>query len=348
MSRRRARAAAVACVLAAWVAFPGGALAHGPVAPIASSYLARVGTVPDGLQAKVLDGDQRMWLRVAPGAPVVVVLDYRGAPYLRFSRAGVEVNRRSAMYFLNQTPAELPPGGLTAGTPPVWQPVSGGDAYSWHDGRLHALASVALAPGASYAGRWTIPLRLGGRASAITGGLWHAGAPSIVWFWPIVVLLACVLAGRRLRRPGLDARLARVLALAALAAIATAGVARELHGRPTVSVVQLGTLAVVTAFVAWGLRRVLFERPGYFSYFAIAFVAIWQGGELVPTLLEGYVLAAVPAFVARAAAVIALAGGAGLLLLIFRVADETAEETPAGDRAAGKRREPATAPKSLA
>ena len=39
----------------------------------------------------------------------VVVLDYRGAPYLRFSRSGVDVNQASSMYYLNQTPAETPP-----------------------------------------------------------------------------------------------------------------------------------------------------------------------------------------------------------------------------------------------
>ena len=65
-------------------AFPVWGGAHGPVAPIASSYLARVGRVAAGIDAKVIDGDLRMWLRVVP-SETVVVLDYRGAPYLRFS-----------------------------------------------------------------------------------------------------------------------------------------------------------------------------------------------------------------------------------------------------------------------
>ena len=63
--------------------------------------------------AKVIDGDQRMWLDVRR-AGTVVVLDYRGAPYLRFSPSGIDVNQNSAMYYLNQTPAEVPPKGLTA------------------------------------------------------------------------------------------------------------------------------------------------------------------------------------------------------------------------------------------
>jgi hypothetical protein len=156
-------------------AFAGVADAHGPVAPIASSYLARVGRAPAALEAKVIDGDQRMWLRVAPGA-TAVMLDYRGAPYLRFSRAGVEVNQNSTMYYLNQTPvAWTPPSNLMRTTPANWVRVSGAHDYGWHDGRLHALATVALSPGASFAGRWSIPVVVDGRLSAISGGLWHSG-----------------------------------------------------------------------------------------------------------------------------------------------------------------------------
>ena len=99
-------------------AFPTLAEAHGPLAPVASSYLAKVGREPAGLDAKVIDGDLRIWLRV-PREMTVDVLDYRGAPYLRFMRAGVEVNRNSSMYYLNQTPVpETPPTSLRASTPP--------------------------------------------------------------------------------------------------------------------------------------------------------------------------------------------------------------------------------------
>jgi hypothetical protein len=300
---------------------PCPASAHGPVAPIASSYVARVGVVPRGIDAKVVDGDQRMWFKVDRDA-TVVVLDYRGAPYLRFSGSGVAVNQNSAMYYLNQTPAEVPPPTLGPRTPPRWSKVSGGQEYGWHDGRLHALASVALAPGASYVGRWSIPLRVNGSASVVAGGVWHADVPSLVWFWPIAVLLACTLAARRVRRRELDALLARVLALAALAATSTAALGRELHGRPAVSVFQLLTLAVVAAFVAWGLRQVLWRRPGYFTYFAVAFVALWEGAGLVSTLLNGFVLAAVPATAARVAAVVCLGCGGGLLLVALRLADQ--------------------------
>jgi hypothetical protein len=318
----------LAGVLASGWAFPGSASAHGPVAPVALDYLARVRDLPARLDAKVVDGDQRMWLR-APASETVVVVDYRGAPYLRFSRLGVEVNQNSAMYYLNQTPfAWTPPPGLGPQTPPKWARVSSGHDYGWHDGRLHALATVALNPGASFVGTWRVPILVDGRYSAISGGLWHAPAPSIVWFWPIAVILLCVLAAWRVRRPDLDRLTARVLALGALAAVVIAGLGRQLHGRPSVSAFQLVELAAILAFVGWGFVRVLFRPPGFFSYFVIAIVALWEGLELIPTLTNGFVLIALPAFVARAATVIALGTAAGVLLLVFRLHELRHESPP--------------------
>jgi hypothetical protein len=313
------RLAALAVVLLGLAAAPATAGAHGPVAPVASSYLARIGRVPPGLDAKVVDGDQRMWLRV-PAGQTVVVLDYRGAPYLRFSASGVQANRNSVMYYLNQTPVAVPPPpNLTAGTLPRWLSVTSGHEYSWHDGRLHALATVALAPGTRRVGTWRVPLVLDGRQTAISGGLWYAPDPSIVWFWPIAVVLLCVLAAWRVRDGELDARVARVLATAALLATGTAAAGQELHGHPGVTAFQLVELALIYAFIAWGLWRVTFRPRGYFHYLLIALVALSQGLLLIPTLLDGFVLIALPAFVARASSVVCVGAGLGLLLLVFRL-----------------------------
>jgi hypothetical protein len=209
--------------------------------------------------------------------------------------------------------------------------VTSGHAYQWHDTRLHALAAVALAPGASFVGTWRLPLVVDGRSTAVSGGLWYAGAPSIVWFWPIVVLLMCVLAAWRIRRPALDLWTARVLGVSALVAVAVAGIGRELHGRPDVSVLQLLELGVVLAFVLWGLFRVIFQRPGFFTYLVIAIAALWEGLELFSTLDNGFVLIAVPAFAARAACVVALGSGVGLLLMVFRLADLRHERSAEGE-----------------
>lgn len=314
--------------LALLAALPASAEAHGPIAPVASSYLARIKTVPAGLEAKVVDGDLRMWMSVPPSKTVVVV-DYRGAPYLRFLRSGVWVNQNSAMYYLNQTPvAETPPSNLGPHTPPHWELVSTGHDYNWHDGRLHALATVAHSPGASYVGEWKLPLLVDGRLDPITGGLWYAAGPSVVWFWPIAVLVLCVLAAWRVRSRDLDRRTARALSVPALAAITAAGLGHELHGRPTVSVGQLIVLSILLIFVAWASLRVVWRRAGYFTYFLVALAAILEGAETVPTLVNGFILMAVPAFVARAACVLCLGAGVGLLVLVPRLFDQRAE--PAG------------------
>jgi hypothetical protein len=306
---------------AALAAFPASAAAHGPIAPIASAYLARITTVPAGIQAQVIDADQRMWLQVAPDRQVVV-LDTVGAPFVRFDASGVAVNHNSSMFYANEIPAQLPPPGVTRSTPPHWVRVSGGHTYSWHDGRLHALATVALAPGASYAGRWTIPMRVDGRAAAIAGGLWHRPSPSPAWFWPIAVILACALAAWRVRDPALDERSARLLGSVALTATVVAALGRELHGRPDVTVLQLLTLAVVVAFAGWAARAVVARTPGWFTLFLIAAVSIWEGVKLLPTLVDGYVLAAVPAVAARIACVGCLGAGGALLLFVIRLADQ--------------------------
>jgi hypothetical protein len=309
--------AVVLAVLVVSIACPGTAGAHGPIAPVASSYLATVRNAPHGVDAKVVDGDQQMWLRASPGV-TVVVLDYQGAQYLRFSRSGVSVNRHSAMYYLNHNPAEVPPSGITRATPPQWNALSSAHDYVWHDGRLHALASVAIPRGTSFVGNWRIPLLIDGRTAAIGGGLRHADDPSIVWFWPIVVVLACVLAAARLRRPGLDRLLARVLGVTALLALAVGGIGQELYGRPTVGASQLAIVAILGVFSVWALLGAL--RARYFALLTIAFVALWIGSLLIPTLVHGFVLTAIPASLTRAAAVACLACAPALILLVFRLA----------------------------
>jgi hypothetical protein len=338
MARRRSHprlwlaAWLLAAVLFAALGLPAAAQAHGPVDPAASSYEARVSQVPQGTDAQIVDGDLRMWMSASP-TTTVIVLDYRGAPYLRFTRAGVYVNRSSAMWYLNQVPVLTPPLGLTSRTPPHWLRATGGHSYEWHDGRLHALASTARAPGATYIGRWTVPLLVGGVPTAITGGLYYAPDPSPVWFWPILVVLACVLAAVRLRRPSLDQRLARGLAAATLTAFVVAALARQLHGRPGISPGSLIVLALELAFVGWATSRMA-RGGGWFVLFLIAAAAIWEGATLVGTLVYGFVLLALPVFPARLVVVACLAGGVGLLPVVFALAERPQGRRRVADAAA--------------
>jgi hypothetical protein len=337
---QRRRLAGVLILILAALAMPSTAAAHGPVDPAATIYLARIAQVPAGVRGQVIDGDQRMWLRVAP-TRTVLVLDYQEAPYLRFSPAGVQINESSEMFYLNQVPAELPPPGTGPRAAPRWRRVSSGHTYDWHDGRLSDLAASALAPGATYVGRWRIPLRVDGAQSAIVGGLYYRPSPSIVWFWPILVTLACVLAVARLRRPELDERVARALAAVALTAFAVAGAGQQLHGRPAVSLGQEITLAVALAFSVWAARRLVLRRHGWFTFFLISAVAIWEGASLITVLLDGFVLLALPTVVARAAVVACLSSGLALLPLVFAMAERpTRRRSRRGAAAGGPDRRP--------
>ncbi len=286
---------------------------------MATSYLASVHAAPAGVHAEVVDGDQRMWLDVAP-SETVEVLDYRGAPYLRFSPSGVYVNQRSEMYYLNQTPSLKPPGSLSPSAAPHWQKLTEGHEYNWHDGRIAALTTTALAPNEHYVGMWSISVLVDGRLAAISGGLWHAQNPSLVWLWLIAVLLACLVAAWRVDRATLDAHVARVLAVILLVAIAVGGAARQLYGRPGVPVAEVALVGILAVFAAVGIAMTLLARSGYLLQMVTAFVAFWIGLELLPTLLHGYALTAVPALGARITAVVCLGGCGGLMLLALRAA----------------------------
>jgi hypothetical protein len=235
------------------------------------------------------------------------------------------------MYYFNQSPPVNPPSGLHRGTRPRWVQVGSGTSYEWHDGRLQALAIEALAPGTSLVGSWRIPLVVNGRRAAVSGTLWYRGAPSIVWFWPIAVLVLCVMAAWRLQDAAIDAWMARALAALTLFGITLAAVGRDLHGRPGLSGFGLVELAVILTFVIWALSRVIQDRASSLILFLIAVVATWEGVSLIPTLLHGYVLLAVPPVLGRLAAVICLGGATALGFAIVRLLqrEDGGEETEA-------------------
>ena len=87
------------------------------------------------------------------------------------------------------------------------------------------------------------------------------------------------------------------------------------------SVGQGIVLAVALAFAAWAAWRLVTRRHGWFTFFLIAAVAIWEGASLIAVLLDGYVLLALPPVVARVAVTVCLSAGVALLPLIFALAE---------------------------
>lgn len=319
--------AILACLIAglgALLELPATAAADGPITPTATDYLARVAHVPAGIQAKVVDGYLNLWMQVPPTAHVTV-LDFAGAPWVRFSPAGVAINRNSEEYYLSQVPVPaVVPTGLNAKTPPHWVSVSSGHSYEWREGRLHALATIALAPGQSYVGRWRIPLTVNGHLQMISGKIWHRGAPSVVWFWPVLVLLACALAAWRVRSAELDSGLSRAIALLLLVLVAVGMGGKYLHGSPGVSVGNVLLLLVTLAVLGAVAGRLLGGRSGGPLLLLTAVIALWAGLTLLPVLTHGYALVVLPLFLVRVIAAALLGGALSLVLFAVRMLDRVA------------------------
>ena len=318
---------------------PAVAQAHGPLNPAASSYLALVKATPAGVQVHVVDGDLRLWMHVT-GPRQVTVLDYQGSPYVRFTSAGVEVNHNSAMYYLNQTPSEIPPTTLSATTRPHWYKATSGDSYEWHDGRLHALATTLATPGARDLGAWTIPLRINGHRAQITGILDRAPAPSAGWWWPIAVVLLGLPAILRLGNRQLDRQIARILGWTALPAFVIASVAAGLHGRPGLAPSRLIELGVELAFAAWAALNLRRRHRELTLFFLIGFAALFRGVGAITVLWRGYVLLALPATICRIAVVTCLATAVGLLAIVWPLTVPERNEPTAGNRPATDYRPP--------
>jgi hypothetical protein len=307
--------ACAATLAGAGMARPPAASAHavGGSTPVASSYAARIMSVPPGIQAAVVDGDLVLWMVVNPRLTVIVT-GMQGEPYLRFSASGVDENQRSPTTYQNRAIPVAPPAGLNPKLPPVWKHVTSAHSYMWHEDRLHALAVVARAPSTNDIGQWTIPLRVDGRRTQITGRLWYQPDPTWLWFWPLIVVAASLPALLRIRHSRITNTLRWTSSAVTLAAIVIARLGRELYGHPSVSTLQMVDL-VLTCVVAAGIAGLLLNRQWWpVMSFIIGAFGLYEGLQLLPTLTHGLVLASTAPWVERAATITCMAGGGTILL----------------------------------
>ncbi len=320
MSRRRALILAVVGLLAQ----PSMAAAHTISSdPVAGDYQARIVSVrpaTDLIQLRIVDGDQRLWMRVRPGVRVMV-LGVQGEPFLRFALGQVDVNTRSVTAGLDKLAPGAPPPSFQSTTAPVWKRVAGGEAYLWPERRIGALQPLAARspPGAA---RWTIPLEVNGRRVIISGQLLHAGSPG-VWLALASGLAATGLAAAALawrRRPGGRAPMLAWLGAVAAAAMVLARVGREAYGRPDLGLgnwVELGLTLAVGLPACYLLAR---GRPDVRAFvgLVVGVLGVYQTLRFAPMLTHGLVFARLPAGLERACvAVMAAAAPATLLLAVF-------------------------------
>lgn len=303
------RLAAVVVVSCAALGAPQAAKAHGTTRVTALDYQARITHVGGApfVRARVIDGDRKLELTVDEGHTVVVVGD-AGEPFLRFSSAGVAVNRRAPTALINRLVRRGSVPALDPHAAAAWVTVTRGRRYAWHDHRLAPRPAV-VADGDVAA--WSIPLVVDGRGATVGGRLWHDSGPAL---WPWLGLLgaglvaAGIVATRRERR---------FLSLTAVAAGAVSSAVALLVQLALVLAPGTSTSAWVGFAVSWAvpigagfglvyLRDAPYvsTAPGLAAMYA-AFVGLGSAGVLV----HGFVVSSWPAWLVRTSVVVAVAAG---------------------------------------
>ena len=101
-----------------------------------------------------------------------------GEPFLRISPTGVEGNFASPTFYASNAPEGIstyPPQAKPGpDVPPVWRKIAAQPEWGWYDHRLHPAASylppdIVNGNKVVELGRWTVPLRYGDQAGALTG-----------------------------------------------------------------------------------------------------------------------------------------------------------------------------------
>jgi hypothetical protein len=295
-------------VMLAVLVVPAEAAAHvGRSAPVATDFEARIDRLQppsDAVEAKVVDGDQALWLE-AKGSVDVLVPGALGEPLLRFGPGGVFLNLRSPTAQADRIDTlDLRPDPNPRAAP-LWHRITSGRAYRWHDHRLHAAAPLAR----TGPRRWSLPVVIGGRRHRLTGTLLYR-SPGSGWGW---ILLACAAAAGALVSP-------LAAAPAATALVWTARVGRELYGRPGVGATGYAEIAL-TSLIGIALLAGLGHRDAGVRWFVALLVAVgclYQGVTMLPVLTHSIALTALPTRLAQAAAAAILGLGAGLSVVTIR------------------------------
>jgi hypothetical protein len=179
-----------------------------------TSNVERVTPAAPGLELRVLDGDDRLFLRNETGQEVIV-LGYDDEPYLRFADGAVFRNIRSPAVYLNADRYALGrvPESADPDASPVWRRVKAGAAYEWHDHRIQWMSTIAPdeiradPDSPRHVFDWEVPITVAGRPATITGSLDYAPVDEAPTAWVFVAaslpmavaLLAWALLRGRLR-----------------------------------------------------------------------------------------------------------------------------------------------------
>ena len=307
--------ARVLIVLGGFLAFPGTAAAHSGAPTVALDFRLRISQATRALHAfrpTIVDGDRGLRLEVDPGATLVVLGDLQ-EPMIRFDSRGVWVNRHSP------TAAGAKLIHASAGNGVSWSLASRDHGLRWHDHRL--APPIDLRPGE--VARWSIPIELDGRRSAVAGTVVRVSRPS-TWPWAVgAVVLAAATAVAAWRLPEARTRLLVVLgalaAFGALAASTSFATADEISGAG--EWVEVGVVAALLAVAAVSLRR-RWSSLRIWAAAGIGVVAATFSAGSLGVFAHGYVISTLPAAAARVAVLLAVVAGMATALLSVSVGIE--------------------------
>lgn len=199
-------------LLVAALALPAAARAHGEGGRATgfTSTVERVTPATPGVELRVLDGDDRLFLRNETSGEVIV-LGYDEEPYLRFVDDAVYRNVRSPAVYLNADRYALGevPESADPDAAPVWRLVKAGTAHEWHDHRIQWMSTIApdeirANPDTpTHVFDWQVPITVDGRPATIAGSLDYAPVDDGPTVWVLVAaslpIVAALLAWALLR-----------------------------------------------------------------------------------------------------------------------------------------------------
>lgn len=191
----------LAAVLVAAVACPVAAANGDGAARGYRSTITAVRPAVDGLTVQVLGSDDRLRLRNDSDHDILIQ-GYNGEPYLRFEAGGgVLRNANSPATYVNEERfgGVDVPASASEDAPPKWEQVAPGNAYEWHDHRIHWMSTidppkVRNAPDQPHrVFDWTVRGELDGEPLMIRGQLDYEPPPESR-FNPILIVPIAALA----------------------------------------------------------------------------------------------------------------------------------------------------------
>jgi hypothetical protein len=178
------------------------------------NYLTTVTGTPDGVRVTVVNRGDQLLLQNTSGKDVLIE-GYESDQYARVLADGtVEVNTNSPAYYLNEDRfgTSKPPAGVTSKSAPKWKPLDKTGRFEWHDHRMHWMGKtrppqVKDPDVKTKIYDWSVPVKVGGAATAIKGSLFwtptaSGGAPvgAIIALAAIVIALSLMVIVVRRRR----------------------------------------------------------------------------------------------------------------------------------------------------